>query len=117
MAPPPDGRGAAVGLILAEKKYPKLGGPLAVLIELYPPDRRRIDVDNRPKAILDSLKRREKDKKQIPGAWIFAEDDSQVKDLRTILRDIVPGGKVVVTISKFVFDDCPSPMGGNGRLF
>ena len=90
---------AEVGLLLLEKRLPKLKGPLAMVIELYPPDRRHIDVDNRNKPILDALKRRPKDKKQLPGAWLFAEDDSQVQDLRTILGPCRPGGKAVVTLT------------------
>ena len=44
---------ATVGLLVFEKRIPKLAGPLAMLIELYPPDRRKIDVDNRNKPTLD----------------------------------------------------------------
>ena len=44
---------ATVGLLLLEKRLPKMAGALAVVIELYPPDRRKIDVDNRNKPILD----------------------------------------------------------------
>ncbi len=93
-----------------------------MVIDLYPPDRRRIDVDNRNKPILDALKRRPKDRKQLPGAWVFADDDSQVKDLRTVLKQVQPGGKVVVTLTQLpgevqtaMFDngedDCPMPEG------
>jgi Holliday junction resolvase RusA-like endonuclease len=115
---------AAVGLLLLERRLPKLAGALAVVIELYPPDRRKIDVDNRNKPILDALKRRPKDKKQLPGAWLFADDDSQVKDLRTILWPCDPGrGRAVVTLTPIVGgevqtelfagddDDCPPPEG------
>ena len=116
---------AEVGALLLEKWLPKLAGALAVVVELYPPDRRKIDVDNRNKPILDSLKRRPKDKKQLPGAWLFADDDSQVEDLRTILRPCVPGGKAIVTLRAITGretqgglfegdaeaddDDCPPP--------
>jgi crossover junction endodeoxyribonuclease RusA len=113
---------AAVGLLLLEKRLPKLAGPLAMVIELYPPDRRKIDVDNRNKPTLDALKRRPKDKKQLPGAWLFADDDSQVIDLRAILKHVVPGGKAVVTLTAVAGaavqeslladdDDCPPPNG------
>lgn len=97
-----------VGSLLANNpKLPKLEGPLAVTIELYPKDNRRIDVDNRAKSLLDSLKRRPKDKKQENGAWIFADDDSQVKDLRCILRHVVPGGKAIVTFTKLPGESQP----------
>ena len=91
---------AAVGALLLETRPAKFSGPLAATIELYPPDRRSIDVDNRNKSVLDSLKRRPKDLKQWPGAWLFAEDDSQVKEMHTFIRGIVPGGKVVCTITQ-----------------
>jgi crossover junction endodeoxyribonuclease RusA len=113
---------AAVGLLLLEKRLPKLAGRLVMVIELYPPDRRKIDVDNRNKPTLDALKRRPKDKKQLPGSWLFADDDSQVIDLRAILKHVVPGGKAVVTLTAVAGaavqeslldddDDCPPPDG------
>lgn len=99
-----------VGRILIKNrlKLPKLEGPLAVTIEIFPKDRRKIDVDNRAKAVLDSLKRRPKDKKQFSGAWIFADDDSQVHDLRLILRNIVPNGKAIVTLTKLPSESQPN---------
>ena len=92
----------AVGRVLLADRLliPKLHGPLSVVIELHPPDRRSIDPDNRIKATLDSLKRRPKDKKQFPGAWVFADDDSQVHDVRAFLSHIIPGGKAVVTLAE-----------------
>ena len=72
-------------------------GPLTVHITLHPPDRRSIDVDNRQKPILDSLKRRPKDEDQT--TWIFATDDSQVIDLHTVKAGVIPGGKCIVTIT------------------
>ena len=87
-------------LLLPHRLKPKLAGQLAMTIELYPPTRANTDIDNRSKAVLDSLKRRPKDAKQIPGCWIFADDDSQVRDLRVVFRTIHPGGKAVVTIAK-----------------
>ena len=112
-----------VGHLLLAKKAAKIAGPIAMTIELWPPDRRSIDVDNRAKPILDALKRRPKDKDQLPGAWIFADDDSQVVDLRIVLRAVIPAGKAVVTLTplgrhwrvalKNLFDeseeDCPLP--------
>lgn len=62
---------------------------LSVEITLVPPDKRRVDIDNRVKATLDALQR----------ALVIA-DDSQVDDLRVIRGDVViPGeGSAVVTI-------------------
>ena len=41
--------------ILAARGVRPLDGDLEVFIELYPPDRRRRDVDNTQKALLDAL--------------------------------------------------------------
>jgi len=60
---------------------------LDVDIELYPPDRRRRDIDNTLKALLDSL--------QHGGAYF---NDSQVKRLTITMREPVDGGSAVVKI-------------------
>ena len=41
-------------LLLAHRATP-VGGPLALEVELYPPDRRRRDIDNTQKGLLDAL--------------------------------------------------------------
>lgn len=64
-----------------------LTGRLKVTLELYPPTRRRTDVDNYAKGILDALTH--------AGVW---GDDSQVDDLRIIRRDVLRGGRCTVTI-------------------
>ena len=48
---------------------------LEVLIELFPPDNRRRDIDNYTKCVLDSLTK--------SGVW---EDDSQIDKLTIIRR-------------------------------
>lgn len=53
------------------QRYLKQAGPLRVVIEAYPPDRRKRDLDNILKSLLDSLTH--------AGVW---EDDSQIQDLR-----------------------------------
>ena len=88
----------AVDRLLVEKKLPLISGLLAVHITLHPPNRREIDVDNRGKPILDSLKRRPRDEKQL--RWLFRDDDSQVKDLHTVFGPIVEGGLAVVKITQ-----------------
>jgi len=69
-------------------------GRLAVTIEVYPPDRRRRDIDNLLKAVLDAC--------QHGGAF---PDDSHIIWLLIHRSRIVPGGRVVVTIRDL----------GNGR--
>ena len=61
---------------------------LQVLIEAYPPDRRKRDIDNLPKAILDGL-----------GHAQIYSDDSQIDKL-TIWRCMPLDGLVVVTIAE-----------------
>lgn len=65
-----------------------LTGPLAVDIEAFFPDRRRRDLDNILKSLLDSLTH--------AGVW---EDDSQITDLR-IRKGPHIAGMVKVHISK-----------------
>lgn len=78
-----------VASIPAEKtKAP--AGRLAMFVRLYPPDRRRRDIDNPNKALLDALMH----------AGVI-EDDSLI-DLLTIERqDIVKGGMVRICITEY----------------
>lgn len=64
--------------------------PVAVEIEFRPPDRRRRDLDNLPKGLLDALKH----------AGIYA-DDSQVRQLNMWFGPIQEGGLSVVRIVEF----------------
>jgi crossover junction endodeoxyribonuclease RusA len=63
--------------------------PCAVLIELYPPDRRRRDADNRIKAVLDCL--------QLAR---IVDDDRLCRDIRVASYDglIRKGGECRVTV-------------------
>ncbi len=63
-------------------------GPLAVTIVFHAPDRKRRDLDNLPKGLLDSLK----------YALVYG-DDSQVRELNLSFGDVVKGGRAVVTIT------------------
>lgn len=76
-----------VCLLLAATGVRPLRGPLRIEISIYPPDRRKRDVDNAIKAINDSL--------EHGGAF---EDDSQIEDLRIRRRRPVPGGRAIVRI-------------------
>jgi crossover junction endodeoxyribonuclease RusA len=60
---------------------------LAVKVLAFPPDRRKRDLDNVLKALLDALQK----------CGIYA-DDSQIDDLRIVRREVVEGGKVIVTV-------------------
>lgn len=65
-------------------------GNLAVTIEARMPDRRKRDLDNIPKALLDALTH--------AAFWV---DDSLIDDLR-IWRSDLMGGQIIVTIAPFV---------------
>lgn len=75
--------GIGAGQIAAEP----LPGRLAVLVEAAPPDRRKRDLDNITKALLDALTH--------AGVWL---DDSQIDDLRIVRRGPERGGCVVVHV-------------------
>ena len=63
---------------------------VAVRLDVFPPDRRKRDIDNIPKAILDALTHAE--------LW---RDDEQVDALLVVRREIVrPGGRVVATVAR-----------------
>ena len=86
-------RAYVAGKILAMRAHgalPKaaLSGDLAVAMELYPPDRRRRDVDNYSKAVLDALTHAR-----------FWRDDSQIKRQAVEVCEPRAGGQVVLTIS------------------
>ena len=58
-----------------------------IIISVYPPDRRRRDLDNILKALLDAL--------QHAGAL---EDDSQLDQILLVRKGVVAEGKVVVRL-------------------
>lgn len=61
---------------------------LAVRIDAAPPDRRKRDLDNITKALLDALTH--------AGVWL---DDSQIDDLRIVRQPHMSGGQVTVTVT------------------
>ena len=67
-----------------------MDGPLCVSIDVHPPDRRRRDIDNLQKALLDALAH--------GGAY---HDDSQIARLTVEKRGVVPDGKVCVRIRAY----------------
>ncbi len=73
---------------LAHQGVDSAGGSVALFFSVHPPDRRRRDLDNILKALLDAL--------QHGGAY---QDDSQIDSLRVVRSTPVPGGKVRVLVS------------------
>ena len=65
------------------------GGRLRVLIQLHPPTRRRLDIDNRIKACLDALTH--------AAVWV---DDEQVDVLQITRGEIMAGGLAVVEVEE-----------------
>lgn len=77
---------------IADQRVPcdGLGGPLQVELTAHPPDRRRRDLDNLQKALLDA----------VVAAGVI-EDDSNIDDLRVTRGTVFPGGKVAVVIRPY----------------
>ena len=63
-------------------------GRLFVEVLIYPRDKRKMDIDNRIKPLLDAL--------QHAGAFL---DDSQIDELHVYRGEIIPGGKCQVVIT------------------
>lgn len=77
------------GRACLEQGVPRLGqARVRVEILAYPPDRRRRDLDNLTKAILDAL----------TFAEVF-DDDEQVDELVVKRAEAVPPGQLVVTVA------------------
>ncbi len=67
----------------------QLESRLEVLVILHPPDRRKRDIDNSMKALLDSM--------QAAGVFV---DDSQIDRLSIERGEIKKGGAAIVTIKE-----------------
>lgn len=78
----------SVQAALAARGVRPLAGRLAITIDLHPPDRRRRDLDNALKALLDAL--------EHGGAY---GDDAQIDDLHIRRGACLPGGRVCVRLS------------------
>ena len=81
------GESAAFATAGRNRPVQPLSGRLRVEVLASPPDRRRRDLDNLLKPVLDALTRG-----QVIG------DDSQIDDLRICRRAVLSGGKLAVTI-------------------
>lgn len=65
-----------------------LEGRLAVHIALFPPDKRKRDIDNVLKSLLDACEH----------AGCFTEGDQQIDELHITRRDIIKGGACTIII-------------------
>ena len=75
--------------VVRSKSHITLTRDVSLTVELYPPDRRRRDVDNCLKLIFDTL--------QHAGVMV---NDSQVKELHAYMREQVAGGLCYVEIKE-----------------
>ncbi len=75
--------------ILAARRIAPLEGPLEMDLEVYPPDRRRRDLDNLWKGLLDAF--------EHGGAYF---DDAQFVRLQIFRCERCPGGKAIVRITR-----------------
>lgn len=83
----------AVRKIIASQRLKPFMGPLAIRIDMFPPDQRRRDCDNVQKAVLDAMQH---------GGMFW--DDSQVVWLLTIKLASMPLGLIGVTLDDFTPD-------------
>jgi|TARA_R100000808_G_scaffold2439_1_gene9703 crossover junction endodeoxyribonuclease RusA len=65
-----------------------LSGPLSLRVDLFPPDRRKRDIDNNLKALLDSLEK--------GGAF---EDDNQITHLSVFKHEAKKPGRISIHLS------------------
>ena len=78
------------------RRGPPTSGRIALAMDAFPPDRRRRDLDNLPKSVLDAM--------QHAGVY---EDDSQIDLLVTRRREVVPGGRLEVEVLDLPLRRCP----------
>ena len=74
---------------LSARKHEPMTGTLAVRVVAHPPDRRRRDLDNITKALLDAL--------EHGGIY---EDDSQIDRLEIVRASVIKSGAVIVEINE-----------------
>lgn len=88
-----DFRAQVMASILQDGRPRKMMGRLSVILEVHPPDKRKRDLDNLQKGILDAL----------AHAGVY-EDDSQIDDIRVKRCPIEPDGSVIVTVEEIQAD-------------
>lgn len=77
-------------------RKPPAGGRVALAMDAFPPDRRRRDLDNIQKPVLDALEH----------AGVY-EDDSQIDLLLTRRGGVVPNGRLEVEVMPLPLPRCP----------
>ena len=77
-------------------RKPPAGGRIALAMDAFPPDRRRRDLDNLQKPVLDAL--------EHGGLY---ENDSQIDLLVTRRRTPVRDGRLNIHVDEFPLNTCP----------
>lgn len=77
-------------------RKPPSGGRIALAMDAFPPDRRRRDLDNLQKSVLDALE----------YASVY-EDDSMIDLLLTRRCNVTKGGRLKVYINDYPLRYCP----------
>lgn len=77
-------------------RKPPAGGRIALAMDAFPPDRRRRDLDNIQKPVLDAL--------QHAGVY---DDDSQIDLLVTRRRDLAVPPRLEVELNEYPLSRCP----------
>jgi len=77
-------------------RKPPSGGRIALCMDAFPPDRRKRDLDNLQKSVLDALEQ----------AGVYA-DDSQIDLLVTRRCKAVAGGRLHVHVDALPLSACP----------
>jgi crossover junction endodeoxyribonuclease RusA len=77
-------------MLVRQKGFEGFGGAvLSLEMDVYPPDKRKRDIDNLIKPGIDSLM----------NSGLF-DDDSQIARLLVVRKHIIPGGEVIVRIGE-----------------
>jgi crossover junction endodeoxyribonuclease RusA len=77
-------------------RKPPADGRIALCMDAFPPDRRRRDLDNLQKPVLDALEH----------AGVY-EDDSQIDLLVTRRGEPVPNGRLEIRLDRMPLHRCP----------
>lgn len=77
-------------------RKPPSGGRIALCMDAFPPDRRRRDLDNIQKPVLDALEH----------AAVY-EDDSQIDLLITRRREVTRPGRIEIQLDELPLTRCP----------
>ncbi|NDJ59425.1 RusA family crossover junction endodeoxyribonuclease [Enterobacteriaceae bacterium 4M9] len=82
-------RKAVIEIISKKQLDQKITPRLKITIHAAPPDHRKRDLDNLPKAVFDAL--------TSAGFWL---DDSQIDDMRIKRCQVVNGGQLVLVVTE-----------------